>query len=291
MNIVLTSFSAAIKKTNKSLMTLIHLFVLPDADTDLVLLIHKLKTTLFPFLVRIAVAGVSAAPHLVVSLASAGDVAALLQTVASLGAKASEARPAQLERAASSDTLNAPLVASGGAPSHTLLLSAPKAFTKEMVQRILQFYPGVDFERSDHRVVVFNDALCASMAMDDLLSTTNFKVAFEPTSAEGQDDEALDVDDSLTTILIRNIPRSSEFEVLASQREKPVWGRCGVSAAMHSLLSKYPGFSRIHYGSKNIQAEFIDATAAYKAFGRLSASCSKMSFTLEVKPQFVSAVI
>ncbi|KAJ3028189.1 UNVERIFIED_CONTAM: hypothetical protein HDU68_002274 [Siphonaria sp. JEL0065] len=265
-----------------------HLFILPssnDTDDDLVLLVHQLKTSLFPWLIRLRATGVASAPHVLAEVADGVDTATLIRLVEAFGAKASLARPAQLNHALSVQSFTNALSFnhhSATQPSATLLLDAPKAFNKEMVQRLLHFYSNVVFDQTDARTAVFEDALSASMAFDDLRASTNFKVAFE--EIEGLKEDAVDSNPTLNALVIRGIPSSTQFEVMTSEREKPVWGKCGVPAAIHNLLAKCNGFVRIYYATKDIQAEFADSLSAQRAFKRLSATCPKMTITLCLPP-------
>ncbi|KAJ3099382.1 hypothetical protein HK100_004907, partial [Physocladia obscura] len=119
-------------------------------------------------------------------------------------------------------------------------------------------------------VVTFRDALAASMALQHLRRFTNFRVSFHPQQASQPVNADISPAKSITIttnaspsqiqsqslyhLQLQNLPPSSEFELLASERDRPIWGRVGSPAAILALLSQFSGFSSLSFLLKKLPA-------------------------------------
>ncbi|KAJ3072244.1 hypothetical protein HDU98_003987 [Podochytrium sp. JEL0797] len=246
-----------------------------SSSSDVVQFAAQLKAALFPFLFRVLFFGTCPSSSAVFLEVLAAKVDEAKTAIASFGATGSVARKAQLARLSQTkqDAIKS-------LPSKALVLNVPSAIQKNKVATWMLFYKGFDAEKSDPKTAVFEDALSASMAREHLKLTTNFNPHFDHIDIPPETNA--NIDPAHTAIHIKNIPPSTYFEDHPSQREKNLWGRVGVPAAIFSLLSSCGGFKRIHYGGagKQVHAEFIDPEAAHAAFQRLSATCPKFTLTL-----------
>ncbi|KAJ3229003.1 hypothetical protein HDU81_005717 [Chytriomyces hyalinus] len=266
------------------------LFVLPPDGCDLVLLMHKIRNELHPRLRRIVFGGVAAAPHLFVEVEESLDEASSLALAAavetlSTGLRCSIARAPQIKRL---PPRNRDIV---GAPSNAVSISFHEAFPRDKAQNLLQYYHGVDFQKSDHKIAVFSDALCASMAFEDLRSSTNLDISYIQSSNDSISEvggEPL----GITALQIKQLPRSEDFEMISALREKSLWGRIGVAASLLNLLAGFNGFSNLIYAERRNEATaiFDESSRAQLAFDRISFGDARGLFTRKVHSAHLKSV-
>ncbi|KAJ3401163.1 hypothetical protein HDU80_006264 [Chytriomyces hyalinus] len=140
-------------------------------------------------------------------------------------------------------------------------------------QNLLQYYHGVDFQKSDHKTAVFSDALFASMAFEDLRASTNLAISYIQSSNDVFS-EAGGESLGITALQIKQIRPSTDFEITSALREKSLWGRVGVTASLLNLLARFDGFSNliIHHMNESkgeATAIFDDSLHAHLAFARV----------------------
>ncbi|TPX62226.1 hypothetical protein SpCBS45565_g07060 [Spizellomyces sp. 'palustris'] len=151
-------------------------------------------------------------------------------------------------------------------PSATLIISAPRFFTKDILERFLQTYPG--FESTDGRKAHFSDAIWASKALVDLNSRTNLTAQFGRLSQSLEVERNGDERPKVTvgegririsrSVEIRDIPRSSNFSLVKD---------------MLGMLSLYRGFVKIAFQPGNVCfVDFADPESATTAISRIRAT-------------------
>ncbi|KAJ3184391.1 hypothetical protein HDU85_001696 [Gaertneriomyces sp. JEL0708] len=153
-------------------------------------------------------------------------------------------------------------------PSAGLLLSFPRFFTRELIERLLSEFEG--YETINGRTARFKDAFHAMEAMTTLNTTTNIHADFARWP-EGEDEEAVilsrtkDIKGHPECFLVEGAPRRSRFYSMMS---------------LLRLFMHYRGFAKISYQPGGVCfLDFEDAASTKAAIARIRATTP-----LRIKP-------
>ncbi|KAJ1559895.1 hypothetical protein HK405_008944 [Cladochytrium tenue] len=217
---------------------------------DIADLMHELRSTIAS-LVKINFAGATDAGHMYLELAEPAHVE---DTIKKLAAKGHNCFQASKMTEGAGNFQNRP----PGEPSSALSIFLPKSFPKDQLAKVMQRYTGFDRMDGSLKFAHFIDALTASMALEDLLTSTNFGVQFKDVSpSETSADPSLG--EPSPFIHVSGTPTSEQIasaeEPERSQWEnKLIWGNAGIIACLTNYFRRCKGFKKISF--------MVNATAA-----------------------------
>ncbi|KAI9344808.1 hypothetical protein DFJ73DRAFT_839730 [Zopfochytrium polystomum] len=160
-----------------------------------------------------------------------------------------------------------------GEPTSTIVLSVSRWFPKDQLGAYMSKYYG--FERMDasNSHAIFTDSLTASMALEDLLVSTNFGVHFKELQVN-----VVPSDESRASasISVFGVPSSAEIagadeNERAGWENRLAWGNTGIIAGLFNFFTRFKGFRKLSFLPNSIAAvDFDDTENGKRALARVN---------------------